>query len=150
MPIRFLLMGDRHNSENTPKSRIDNFQESVKAKDEEIMSIAKHYNVAAILQAGDFWTDGDARIKNDFIPEIVKRWIDPMNPGKSIPMIGIAGNHDLIGNNINSLPNTTLGLTVSLGYQKLASKDNPIIFTMDNGKTVAITGTNYHLHMDEP
>ena len=150
MPIRFLLMGDRHNSENTPKSRIDNFQESVKAKDEEIMSIAKQYNVAAILQAGDFWTDGDARIKNDFIPEIVKRWIDPMNPGKSIPMIGIAGNHDLIGNNINSLPNTTLGLTVSLGYQKLASKDNPIIFTMDDGKTVAITGTNYHLHMDEP
>ena len=148
--MKFLLMGDRHNSEQKPQSRIDDFYETQKAKDEEIISIAKKYNVAAIIQAGDFWTDSDYKIKNDFIPEIIKRWTNPLNPKDSIPMLGIAGNHDLIGGNIRSLPNTTLGLTAALGYQRLVTKDNPVIFTLENGKTVAITGTNYHVHMDKP
>jgi len=143
-------MGDRHNSEQKPQSRIDDFYETQKAKDEEILSIAKKYNVSAIIQAGDFWTDSDYKIRNDFIPEIIKRWTDPLNPKESIPMIGIAGNHDLIGGNIRSLPNTTLGLTAALGYQKLVTKDNPVIFTLENGKTVAITGSNYHINMDKP
>lgn len=148
--MKFLLMGDRHNSEQKPQNRIDDFFETQRLKDEEIVNIAKKYNVSAILQAGDFWTDGDTKIKNDFIPQIIKRWIDPLNPAASIPMIGIAGNHDLIGGNIRSLPNTTLGLTAELGYQRLVSKDNPVIFTLENGKTVAITGTNYHINMDKP
>jgi exonuclease SbcC len=32
----------------------------------------------------------------------------------------------------------------------LVSKEKPYTFTMDSGKTVAITGTNYHINMDKP
>lgn len=147
--MRFLLMGDRHNSERKPQSRTDDYFETVKNKDAEILQIAKDYNVAAIIQAGDFWTDGDAKIKNDFIPSVLKRWTNPFNVDEFIPMIGIAGNHDLIGGNLKSLQNTTLGLTSALGYMRLVTKDDPVIFTLDNGKTVAITGTHYHIGMDK-
>lgn len=149
-PLKFLLIGDRHNSENTPRNRIDDFIQTMKNKDEEILKIAKDNKVAAIIQAGDFWTDSDAKPKNEFISEIIKRWVNPLNATESIPLIGIAGNHDLIGGNIHSLPNTALGLMSSLGYMRLLSMDNPIIFTLENGKTVAITGCNYHNGMDKP
>ena len=71
------------------------------------------------------------------------------NVNKSIPMIGIAGNHDLIGNSLDTLPSTTLGLLSSLGLMRIVSKDNPVFFETEDGLKVAITGTSYHLHQDE-
>lgn len=148
--MRFILMGDRHNSLTKPENRIDvDFFETVKRKDEEIMKIAHTYDADAILHAGDFWTDGDAKIKYAFLSEIVNRWTGEQNY-KKIPILGIAGNHDLIGNNIKSLPETTSGLAHALNHLPLVTKENPYIFQMENGKTVAITGTHYHLNMDKP
>ena len=107
--LKFLLIGDRHNSENTPSSRIDDFALTCEQKDIEIMHIAKSHNVNAILHPGDFFTDSDKKLGNEFMGKIVNRW-----RSCGIPLIGIAGNHDLIGNNIDSLPSTTAGLLDSI------------------------------------
>ena len=141
--LKFLFMGDRHNSESIPKSRIDDYLASCKAKDEEIIDLAKKHNVAAILHPGDFWTDSDRKIGNEFIASIARRW---MMAG--IPIIGIAGNHDLIGNNEGSLPSTTTGLLNSLGIFKVISTGDEIHFS-DGDNDIVITGTGYHKGMDK-
>lgn len=142
--IKFLYMGDRHNSETTPMSRTDDYQSSCELKDLEIINIAKEHGVSAILHPGDFWTDSDRRIGNEFIGNIARRWI-----GAGVPLIGIAGNHDLIGNNADSLPGTTSGLLHSLGIFKILQNGEVVEFS-DGDITVALTGTNYHKGMDRP
>ena len=141
--LKFLYMGDRHNSESIPKSRIDNYFDSCEAKDNEIIKIANEHNVTAILHPGDFWTDSDRRIGNEFIAKIARRWM-----AAGIPLIGIAGNHDLIGNNEGSISSTTTGLLNSLGIFKTLSNGERVCFD-DGGKTVVITGTGYHKGMDK-
>lgn len=139
-----LFMGDRHNCELKPSSRIDDYHTTCENKDKEIIEIAKQYNVDMILHPGDFWTDSDKKPSNEFVASIAQRWISA-----NIPIIGIPGNHDLIGNNINSLPNTTTGLLNALGVFKTLSKGE--ILTLEgNGFTISITGTPYHKGMDKP
>lgn len=140
---KFLFIGDRHNSETIPSSRIDNYHENIELKDLEIIQIAKDKQVDAILHPGDFWTDSDRKLNNEFVAKTALKWMSA-----NIRLIGIAGNHDLIGNNLNSLDSTTTGLLNSLGIFKTLKDGEEIIF--DDGVSVAITGTNFHKGMDKP
>ena len=137
-------MGDRHNSEFIPSSRIDDYHLTCEAKDNEIINIAKKYNADMILHPGDFWTDSDKKPSNEFVASIARRWM-----AAGIPVIGIPGNHDLIGNNINSLPNTTTGLLNSLGVFKTLAKGEILTVEAD-GFNIGITGTPFHKGMDKP
>lgn len=165
--MKFLYFGDRHATFKQPGNRLDNFFETCKNKDLEIMEIARREKVSALLQPGDFFEEKDIKGENKFIQEMIERY-SMFNPktfieeyistGKAdisalqnfIPMVCIAGNHDLIGENIDSLSSTTLGLLASMGQLNLVSKDKPMFFVTEDGLKVAITGTNYHINMDEP
>ena len=165
--MKFLYFGDRHATFKQPSNRTDDFFETCKAKDLEIMKIARDNKVAAILQPGDFFEEKDIKGENKFIQEIIDRY-NLFNPkellkefqetGKLdarllesyIPMVGIAGNHDLIGESLESLSSTTLGLLASMGQINLVTKENPLFFTTEDGLKVAITGTHYHIGMDDP
>lgn len=150
MSVKFLLIGDRHNSEHIPSSRKDDFLNTCSLKDEEIIKIAKENNVAAILQPGDFWTDADHKLKNEFIADVATKWNNIFNEeGKRIPLIGIVGNHDLIGENLLSFSNSTSGLLDSLNIFRIVSKNKPFIIK-DGNNEIVITGTNYHKGMDKP
>ncbi len=140
--LRFLFFGDRHNSESIPSSRIGDYKQDCDNKDDEIIQLAKQYKVDALLHPGDFWTDSDKKLGYHFVTPVAKKW---RNAG--IPVIGIAGNHDLIGNNLNSLPDTTTGFLNDLGILKTLSDGEILPFT-DGSITVGITGTNYHKNMD--
>lgn len=146
--MKFLYFGDRHYSASkVPPNRIDDFLETTKNKDLEIIEIAKNENVAAFLQPGDFINEKDVRGENEFISEIVNRW--HLLDKNRIPIIGVAGNHDLIGNSLDTLPDTTIGLLNNLGLLNLVDKEHPIFFITEDGLKVAITGTHYHLEQDE-
>lgn len=147
--IKLLLIGDRHNSQVVPKCRKDDFLKTCEDKDNEIINLAKTHEVDAIVHPGDFWTDSDRKLKNDFIAEVASKWDNIYVGTRKIPLIGIAGNHDLIGENEASLSVTTTGLLDSLGIFKLVSRSNPFVIEKD-GKKVVITGTNYHKGMDKP
>jgi DNA repair exonuclease SbcCD nuclease subunit len=66
---------------------------------------------------------------------------------KVIPLITVAGNHDLYGNSISTINRTMLGFLINLGILRLITKDNPYIITK-NGLSCAITGTSYHSDID--
>lgn len=67
-----------------------------------------------------------------------------------IPIVGVAGNHELFGNNIKTLPKTMLGFMEKLGLMHFATKEKPYFFYTEDGAKVAITGTHYHLDIDTP
>jgi DNA repair exonuclease SbcCD nuclease subunit len=67
--------------------------------------------------------------------------------GRAIPLIGVAGNHDLYESGINALNRTMLGFLVSLGIVRLVSMNKPYIFK-ENGLSCAVTGTSYHADID--
>lgn len=169
--MKFLYFGDRHNSISVPVSRKDDFKETCLKKDLEIIDIGKKNNVSAFLHPGDFWDESSNKVNNELVQEVIHRWfnidlatiIKNINSNKyssdsevydaikkQIPLIGVAGNHDLIGNNIKSLPNTTTGLLSSLGIMNLVSKEDPYFFYTEDGLKIAITGSSYHMFMDTP
>ncbi|WP_242248052.1 AAA family ATPase [Bacillus cereus group sp. BfR-BA-01328] len=167
--LRFLYFGDMHERPSTPSNRIDNYQQSISAKREEIKELGNKYKVTAFLQPGDFLNSHT--YQNDFLLDVVSKWsmVDTFDlvkqfslgklsndefqqkliDAKPIPMIGAIGNHELVGESLNSYKKTSLRFLEQIGFMQLASKENPIIFEMGNGKTVAITATHYHHGMDK-
>lgn len=158
-----------HERPSTPSNRIDSYQQSISEKREEIKGLGNKYEVTAFLQPGDFLNSHT--YQNDFLLDIVSKWsmVDTFDlvkqfslgklsndefqkkliDAKPIPMIGAIGNHELIGESLNSYKKTSLRFLEQIGFMQLASKENPIIFEMENGKTVAITATHYHHGMDK-
>lgn len=158
--MKFIITGDIQEKHITPENRLGDFRQDIRNKRLEIVELAKSEGAVAILQPGDFWDISNPPL--EFAAEVLRDWtgvninkkeINETGPVKSlehVPLIGIAGNHDLIGNNIVTLHRTMLGFMESMGMVTLVSKNNPLIYELPNGKTVAITGTNYHLAMDKP
>lgn len=162
-------MGDFHESNHTPRSRIDDFHETKKALIQEINELARKHACRAILQLGDFLDK--SVLPHAVLMDIVKRW-KPHAPAQQlqklqngelsvesfleaikedIPLIGVVGNHELIGNSLNTLPKTSIYLLKEMGFMQLVDRQNPVIFTdEETGQTVAITGSHYHKNMDMP
>lgn len=162
--MKILVIGDLHERVTSPENRIDNFQETLKNKVNEIINLARTNKVSAILHTGDFWDSPNPPL--DFATEVVKQWtnIDLADVFKKIannenideiincfnnhiPIIGVVGNHELFGNNIATLNKTIAGFLGQMGIMHYVTKDNPY-FIQDNNIKVAITGTNYHLDID--
>lgn len=165
--LRFLYFGDMHYRETAPENRIDNFVETQERKTAEIIQIGKDYKVSAFLQPGDLFDIPNP--STEFVSKIVRMWRDSnlqditarmiegtLTKDEVIdaiegyaPLIGIVGNHELFGRNLKILPKTAISLMQSMGLIQFATKENPIIFKAEDGLTVAITGTHYHLDIDK-
>lgn len=168
--MNFLYVGDVHESDDIPSSRIDDFEQTKIKKIDEINRIANKHKVKAILQGGDFLSK--PTLKSQFVSELLSRWLNCdlskimfdllslkdkegtdslINATKECtPLIGVVGNHELYGGNLRTLPKTTIQFLNNIGFLQFATKENPIIFKTEDGLTVAITGTHYHTGMDKP
>lgn len=167
--MNLLYFGDMH-LDKLPSSRIDDFRNTQKIKINAIKEYAQKYNVKALLQGGDFlnkdyisseqfseiinlW-EGDKLNLNDILKDVLfeNKDISYLKEAlkKSVlpPMVGVAGNHELTGNEISSLEKTSLYSFVKSGFMTLLSKDNPIIIKDESGFTVAITGSHYTHDID--
>lgn len=164
--MKFLYFTDFHLSDKRPASRKDDYIESLLLKIDEIKKIAKENNCSAILQGGDFLNA--PRIDEKVLAMFINRWNDnnSLNDiimdfkngninledtvkhlNNSIPMVGIVGNHELFGESMSSYQNTSLSLLEKIGFMKIATKENPVIFKEDDF-SVAITGSNYSHETD--
>lgn len=166
--MKFLYFGDLHESPIAPASRKDDFRETVNNKIKEIRELAIKHKVRAILQPGDFLDK--PKFDLAFLSEVVERWgfsdvqLDMLAMAQgnvnvaeitkkienNIPMVGAIGNHELYGNALKSYPKTSLSFLENIGFMHIPHKDKPIVFTDDDGTTVAITATHYDINMDHP
>lgn len=172
--MKFLYVGDLHQDELVPINRIDEFNETRNNKISEILKIAKQNKVNAILHGGDFFNK--PKMSNEFVTHIIETWNNKLIPidiqdltfkfkagtisekeyitqlneykKNNIPLISIIGNHDIIGDNIESYPKTSLNVLETSGFLHIVDKEHPIIFK-DNNFNVAITGCHYNRELDK-
>lgn len=171
--MKFLYVGDLHQDELEPVNRVDDFNETRKEKISEIMSIARDNQVKAILHGGDFFNR--PKMSNEFVTSVMETWNQKLIPidiqdltfkfqagtiseqdymmalhqykTGNIPFISIIGNHDLIGESMESYPKTSLNVLETSGFLHIVDKDNPVFF-QDENISVAITGTHYDRNID--
>lgn len=166
--MKFLYFGDLHERPTSPTHRKDDFQSSINEKIAEIRSLGAKHKVKAFLQPGDFLDQ--PKYDPAFISKIINKWgfsdiqHDVLSLAKgdvtsqdviekftnNIPMVGAIGNHELYGNALKSYPRTSLAFLEKIGFMHLPTRENPFLFTDENGLTVAISATHYDTHMDHP
>lgn len=138
--MRFLFFTDTHIRGTTPRNRTDIYYNTLKNKFEEIKKIIEEENIDYVLHGGD-WFD-----RPDISPAIVREFsIIIKNFGK--PVYTVAGNHDIYGQNPETIGRTMLGILDGIGLINLIDYDEKIILQKD-GIRVQLTGQSYNYNLD--
>lgn len=140
--IKILFFTDTHYTAKSPKNRKDDLFETSLLKTQEIVDIANNLDVDFCLHGGDFFDKPDV---TDYVAGCVAKILRCLKS----PLYGIAGGHDLFGNNLNKLHNTKLGLFERAGIIKILThpKDERIIFQKGDF-SLQLTGTSSHFGID--
>lgn len=140
--IKVLFFTDTHYTAKSPKNRKDNLFETALQKTEEIIELANSMNVDFCLHGGDFFD-------TPYVSDMVAGRVAKILRNLKCKLYGIAGGHDLFGNNIEKVNNTKLGLLEDTGIIRLLihpTKDM-IIFNKGN-YSLQLTGTSSHFGID--
>lgn len=133
---KLLLIGDPHFSIKPPVSRKDNYAQCIIEKFEESFKLAKKLKVDYVGCTGDFF---HRKANTTFSETITLLNLIKKSP---VQFIGIGGNHDYTGYNIDSINRKALGVLVSSGYLHLLDQGDII----KDG--VCITGSSYNVKYD--
>lgn len=110
----FITAGDIHISDHNPRSRKDNFRETILGKIEQMRVACSKLSADGMLLVGDLFNlKNPVRNSHSLVRELIQLF------GKfKCPVYMIPGNHDLSGNNLYSLPNQPLGVIFASGAVK--------------------------------
>jgi DNA repair exonuclease SbcCD nuclease subunit len=139
--MKILNLADTHITARTPSSRLDDIQETIKLKFAEIGVVVRQEKIDVIVHSGDMFHRPE--VANKFVGEIAE-----IIRSYNVPFYVVPGNHDLQGQNEESLPHTKLGLLASAGVIKILNRKNPITFN-DNGFVISIEGQEYYPDIDK-
>lgn len=140
--IKVLFFTDTHYTARTPKNRKDDLFETSLIKTEEIVNLANALGVDICIHGGDFFDRPDV---TDAVAGKVAKIIRNLNCG----FYGIAGGHDLFGNNIERLYNTKLGLLEGAGLIKILTHPSIERVIFNKSKfSLQLTGTSSHFGID--
>lgn len=142
--VKFLFLTDSHITGKYPRMRNDeNLNDTFINKFKDVMSVAKNNDVDFIIHGGDMFHSPD--VSNKLVGEIAKI----LNPNvlDTPPMYVCPGNHDLQGQNIETLPFTKLGLLDCTGVIKVQSRKSPITIHKE-GLTVKVEFQEYYHGID--
>lgn len=107
--FKAIVTGDLHYRGTNPRSRLDNFQESIGSKLLEVLSLAREHKTDCIIIPGDIF-DGPSTswgVVADLI-QILR--------SAPCPVLTIHGNHDIYGGNVISKHRTPYGLLSKIGF----------------------------------
>ena len=138
--MKLLYLTDTHITAKTPSSRLDDIQDTIKMKFSELGVLIEKEGIEAVLHGGDMFHRPE--VSNKFVGEIAE-----IIRGYGVPFYVLIGNHDLQGQNSESLPHTKLGLLSSTGVIKIIDRNNPVVFN-DNGYKISVEGQEYHPNID--
>lgn len=138
--MKILYFTDTHIRGTNPKSRKDNFVDTLKEKLEELVRVSRECKVDYVLFGGDLFD------RPDVSPSIVKDFIGYLM-GFPQPIYAISGNHDVYGQNPSSINRTVLGLLDAVGIIKLLSLNEKVYLEKD-GIRLQLTGCPYYYDID--
>ena len=134
-----MLYPDTHFRGRSPANRMDNLWLTLKEKLIEVVSLANVYQGEFVLHGGDFFDtpNPELSVVGDFV-EILRQLKNPL--------YGVAGNHDIFGGNLQTLPRTVLGFTARMGFIRLLGEES--VRVEARGIRASLTGRPYHLDID--
>lgn len=138
--MKLLYFTDTHIRGNSPKSRKDNFTETLKNKFKEIAEITKTEKIDYVLFGGDLFD------RPDVSPSVAKDFIEIMKEMPQ-PIYSILGNHDIYGQNPSTANRTIIGILDTVGIIKLLNYGDKLYLNKDN-ITLQLTGCPYYYDID--
>jgi DNA repair protein SbcD/Mre11 len=138
--MRLIYLTDTHIRGTTPRSRTDEFPDTIRKKLMEIISIAHERKVDFVLHGGDVFD------RPSLSPAVVREFASVFRQFQ-VPIYAIAGNHDIYGHNPATIDRTMLGLLDAFGTLTLIEPDQPVVLEKD-GLRVQVTGQPFHYDLD--
>lgn len=138
--MRILFFTDTHFRGSSPVNRRDSLPATLKGKLTEVVSLANDYRVDYVLHGGDFFDTPNPSLS------VVADFLEILRELKA-PLYGIAGNHDIFGGNLLTLPRTVLGFTARMGFFRLLGAEESIRLE-GGGIRACLRGRPYHLDID--
>ncbi|WP_241154282.1 metallophosphoesterase family protein [Staphylospora marina] len=138
--MRLLYFTDTHIRGTAPRSRTDDFQDTLRRKLDEVIGIAEREQVDVILHGGDVFD------RPNLSPAVVREFAEQFRRFRA-PVYAIAGNHDIYGHNPATLERTMLGLLEAFGMLRLIREGERILLEKD-GVTVQLSGQPFHYDLD--
>lgn len=138
--IILLTAGDIHISDTNPRSRTDNFKETMLGKIEQLRAASKKLRADAVLLTGDIYNLKNP-VKNSHdlnreLIEILKRF--------DCPVYAIPGNHDLTADDLDTLSAQPISVLFASGALKnLSYEAASNINIVKNGLKVSLVGIPY-------
>lgn len=138
--MRLLYLTDTHIRSGTPQNRKDEFFASMHSKFVEVINLCRRLNVDFIIHGGDlFDVPGPDTLSLDLMRWFLKEL--------ERPVYCVAGNHDLIGQRLDSLEQTALGYLARIRLVRLLQPGKEVY--LSNGNCVVqLSGQHYHADID--
>ncbi len=135
--MKLLITGDWHYRANPPRARMDNFQETLNEKLQEVGDIARKHDADAIVVPGDvFDSPNPAYSTLTALEQVIK------DIGR--PIITIPGNHDEFGHSLESLGRTAYGHLAGTGMiRDIVTRGPQLIY-----RFIRLTGTGFSASTD--
>lgn len=138
--MKFLYFTDTHIRGNTPVSRTDVFEDTLKRKIEEVHQIGLDESVDFYIHGGDLFDRPDVSVRT------VGEFGTLFQKFEKTIFI-ISGNHNIYGHNPNTLGRSMLGLLTELDVFKIIHKNDPLVI-QDGNLRIQISGSPYIYNID--
>lgn len=131
----FITANDIHISDTNPRSRIDNFKDSILDKIKQMRMACNKLGADGAIIAGDLYNvKNPAKNSHQLNQELIREFKQ-----FKCPIYMIEGNHDLTANNIDSLEEQPLGVLFADGTLVQLREEK----IQKDGKTVSLVGVPY-------
>lgn len=140
--MKFLYATDLHLKGRNPARRLDDYPSEILMLFEELRLAAGQEKATAVLIGGDIFDT----------PKISQRLYNKLSRTLKkfpCPIIVVPGNHDIFGENPDSLEDTMLGSLEASQVVALVSDDRPSIDFVGDGTEVSIHGKEYREDRDQ-
>lgn len=138
--MKLLFFTDTHIKGTNPASRKDSFPEAIKGKFREIAGLIHEEKIDYVLHGGD-WFD-----RPDISPSVAGEFAAILR-SFGAPVFTVAGNHDMYGQNPDTVPRTMLGLFESAGLVSLLHPGKKV-FLKKNHTILQLSGSPYQYDID--
>ena len=139
MPPTLVWRTDVHLSDRTPRSRKDDWTETVLEKLRQVGQIAREVDACAVLDGGDFF-DVKSPQRNS---HALVRATAEVHKAYPCPVYANVGNHDCVYGDIEFLPQQPLGVLFATGIFQRLYNEHEAVFEQD-GVKVRVVGIPYH------
>lgn len=141
MAVTLVWRTDVHLSDRTPRSRKDNWTDTIIGKLRQVGNIAREVQADAVLDGGDFF---DIKSPQRNSHSLVRATAE-VHRAYPCPVYANVGNHDCVYGDYAFLPQQPLGVLFATGVFRPCYNEHEVEFTdKATGTSVRVVGVPYH------